>query len=513
MKKIISMIVALVMALTLLTACSSGFTGVKEYGGEVSSNGGFAVQKGDYVYFINGKEDYTADNTFGTPQKGALVRAKLADLKNFGTMAACEMVIPKLMYTEYTDANTGVYIFGDYVYYATPSTVKNKKGEVQNTNVEFTKTKLDGTNTKVIATVSGLDTPYRFVSDAEGNVYLTVYTTVDGDNCLVTYTADGKEDHKSRAVSAYVLSDDATATYAYYEKKGYNEQLEQDESFSEVYRYALTHAEGDAAEGELVLSGAGMYSSATGIGTQGVTFTFVKLTASNLFVYETYVDTSVSTGTRYYGWALENVTTDPAATYASKVLLNDGTANASTIFASNSVYVALDTIIYNDTTYGLVRYNYTDKDNLKTFGIEHLVYNSDLMSYTYSYDDGEYMYYYGNNYYYRIKIADVIAKTDNVERMTYTATSTTSDFYRPEIIDGVLLIANTNDPMYNYVCAYDVTAAATMTDDEIEAFATSDRAHALARLNYRAGIITKEDAEKVTEYIDENYPEDSSSAN
>ena len=512
MKKIISIVVALVLSLTLLTACSGGFSGVKDFGGEVSSNGGFAVLKGDYVYFINGTSEYTADNTFGTPQKGALVRAKLADLKNFGTMATCEMVIPKLMYTEYTDANAGVYIFGDYAYYATPSTVKNKKGEVQNTDVEFTKTKLDGTGTKVIATLSGLDTPYRFVADANGKVYLTVYTTDDdGNNVLVTYGEDGKEDHRSNAVGAYIFSDDAAYGYAFYEKKGYNEQLEQDESFSEVYRYSLTAA-ADKAEGELVLSGAGMYGSETGIGTQGVTFTFIKLTAANLFMYETYVDTSVSSGKRYYGWALDQITADPARTYADKTLLNDGTANAATIFASTSVYADLNAIIYNDSTFGLVKYDYTDKENVKTFGITPLVYDSDLMSYTYCYDDGEYMYYYGNSYYYRIKIADVLAKNDNVERITYTTTSATSEFYRMEIIDGALLIANTYEPMYGYVCCYDVTAASRMTDEDIEEFATADREHILARLNYRAGLITSDDAETVTSYVDEYYPEDSESS-
>ena len=37
---------------------------------EVESNGGFAVRKGDYVYFINGAADYTADNTYGKVVKG-----------------------------------------------------------------------------------------------------------------------------------------------------------------------------------------------------------------------------------------------------------------------------------------------------------------------------------------------------------------------------------------------------------------------------------------------------------
>ncbi|MFQ7076610.1 MAG: hypothetical protein ACLRSW_00895 [Christensenellaceae bacterium] len=34
--------------------------------GEVSSNGGFVVEKGDYIYFINGAEDYTASTNSAT---------------------------------------------------------------------------------------------------------------------------------------------------------------------------------------------------------------------------------------------------------------------------------------------------------------------------------------------------------------------------------------------------------------------------------------------------------------
>ena len=46
----------------------------------VDSNGGFAVEVGEYVYFINGAESYTATNTYGDVVKGSLMRIKKADL-------------------------------------------------------------------------------------------------------------------------------------------------------------------------------------------------------------------------------------------------------------------------------------------------------------------------------------------------------------------------------------------------------------------------------------------------
>ena len=505
---------------TVLAACGSNFSGVKNYDGEVSSNGGFAVVKGDYVYFINGLEASTADNTFGSVVKGALVRAKLADVNAYGTATECEMVVPKLIYTDYDRSVSGFNIFGDYVYYPTPSASKDKAGNVRNTVVEFTKTKLDGTGTTVIASAEGLSTPYKFFAK-DGKVYLTVYTSAknadDEDiNVFVTYGEDGKEISRSQAISSYVLPEEGGDGYAFYEKKAHNEFLDEDEDFNEVYRYSLT------GEGEVkVLSGAGMYSDeVAGIGTQGVNYAFIKLTKDALYLSETYVDTSVTTITRYYGIALNDVTENTA--HASLTLLNEGTAGATDIFGESSVYYALDKIIYNDATYGLVVYDYT-KFDIMTFGIEQLIYSADLMSYTYCFDDGEYMYYYGNNYYYRIKIEDVLAGSENVHQITYTATSSEDDFYKFEIIGDTILILNNSDPYYEYVCAYDVNkidalevkegqTKADAIKDFLDEFATADREHVLIRLNYRVAMLNDADKTALDEYLEKNYPEDSASS-
>ena len=530
MKKVIALILTLCLAVAVLTACgTNGFKGVSQYGGEVSSNGGFAVVKGDYVYFVNGSASYSEDNTFGTPVKGALVRAKLADIKNFGTMPESEVVVPKLFYTDYDRSVSGFNIFGDYVYYVTPSTTKDKTGTVQNDIAEFTKTKLDGTGTTVIASWSGLSTPYRYV-EKNGNVYLTVYVSdkdKDGNegNVFITYSADGKEVSRSKVINSYIFSSDPTLSYAFYERKAHNDALDEDENFSEAYRYSLVGDNGENKFGERVLSGAGLYNAEQnadgtenvfGIGTQGVTFSFIKLTGDKLYLSETYVDTSVSNITRYYGVRLEDITTDVAATYGKFILLNKGTTEASSIFASTSVYYDFDTILYNDSTYGLVRYNYLNQDEITTFGIEMLVYDSDLMSYTYCFDDGAYMYYYGNSYYYRLSIADALNGNANVKQITYTGTSSTGDFYRFEMIDNVILILNTNEPFRSYVCAYDMTKLDALTDDEasdlVEAFNKAERAEMLTRLGHRIGIVTDSDKEAVDNYMDSTYPEDSSSA-
>ena len=105
LKKLLCIITAatLVCSAASLAACGYSFTppeGGPGADAEVTSNGGFAVQKGDYIYFINGVETYTSDNEYGTPEKGALMRIKAADA-DAGTNTA-ETIIPSLMATAFT---------------------------------------------------------------------------------------------------------------------------------------------------------------------------------------------------------------------------------------------------------------------------------------------------------------------------------------------------------------------------------------------------------------------------
>ena len=69
----------------------------------VESNGGFAVQTGDYVYFINGSPSNTADNTFGTPLKGSVQRISKEDIgkRNY---TASQTVVP-LIALQYSTGN------------------------------------------------------------------------------------------------------------------------------------------------------------------------------------------------------------------------------------------------------------------------------------------------------------------------------------------------------------------------------------------------------------------------
>ena len=224
-------VLALVAAIATMSATLSmaGCGNVTNYRGEtltgsfdaaaaVESNGGFAVQKGDYVYFINGSQDYTANNTYGKVVKGALMRIANADLDK-GDYSKAQIVVPSLFTT--SNYNSGVYIYGEYVYYATPTTDKNLQGEVENSWIDFKRAKLDGSEAPMNGQFFRLSTNsanYRFVEE-NGVVYCLYEETVDGAKCLKSYntkTGDHVVLVKGAKSSFYYDMKDLTNGNVYY---------------------------------------------------------------------------------------------------------------------------------------------------------------------------------------------------------------------------------------------------------------------------------------------------------
>ena len=192
----------------------------------VTSNGGFAVQTDDYVYFINGSESNTADNTFGTPLKGSIQRIAKDSFINDGGVrnyAASETVVPVIAYS--THYNAGIYIYGDRIYYSTPSTARNSTGEVQNSDLEFKSSTLDGTSTMsdYYYRASSASLAYRYV-EVNDVVYLlyAVSESLYGESSSVTNihsvnTVTGTDTLLAYNVSEYAFdTQDPTNPYVFY---------------------------------------------------------------------------------------------------------------------------------------------------------------------------------------------------------------------------------------------------------------------------------------------------------
>lgn len=166
-------VIAVVVVLTLtvsLVACTPDFTPLD--GGDPTaiseSNNGYVVKQGEFYYFING---YTAssditkakDNKFGKVVKGAIMRTKKNAEGKFDANAG-QIVVPMMVTS--TNLDQGFSIFGEYLYYTTPSTKTDKYGALQTSFLEYKRCKITGANTETIAILSGDVTSYKFTPEA-----------------------------------------------------------------------------------------------------------------------------------------------------------------------------------------------------------------------------------------------------------------------------------------------------------------------------------------------------------
>lgn len=225
-----------------MAACGYQFTPLSEgpsASDAVTSQGGFVVQKGDYVYFINGVETYTSDNTYGTPVKGALMRARMSDIK--AGINQAETVIPSLMVA--ADYTSGIYIYGERIYYATPNNMGNTAGQVDNTYLDFRSTALDGSDMQFYFRIADNAALYRFVEVDD-----TVYVVYEEDDNLISYnTAAGTSVTLAESTTAYTVnSEDVTDPYIYY-TMGVTDR--QDSANPQAYEYnQIYRVRADATE-------------------------------------------------------------------------------------------------------------------------------------------------------------------------------------------------------------------------------------------------------------------------
>ena len=184
MKKILTVIAAIFLSTTmLLVGCGpKGLKDNPKTADPVYSNGGMAVLKGDYVYFVNGFKSYNdltkdVDNVWGKQVLSAIYRTKVSDLNEIshdddGFLSKAEVVVPQMVGTE----NSNFYIFGDYIYYATPNMQKDKNGNLLNARSNLCRVKINGTDNKVLYTTEATLTQANWsMYELDGTVYMLVY--------------------------------------------------------------------------------------------------------------------------------------------------------------------------------------------------------------------------------------------------------------------------------------------------------------------------------------------------
>ncbi len=190
-KKLFSVLAAtivLVVCVATLVACNpykADSIGGGDANAPVESNGGYVVKQGNYVYFINGYVGSDADTAWGSATKQGIVRA---DVKADGTVDpdSAKLVVPKSVYN--ANANGGIAIHGEWIYYASPNTNKNKSGVASTTKTDFMRTRIDGSVTQLLGTINTRSSEYMFTSSR------VVYFT---DNTISYIDFSGMKTNKS----------------------------------------------------------------------------------------------------------------------------------------------------------------------------------------------------------------------------------------------------------------------------------------------------------------------------
>lgn len=178
------------------TGCGSGMEKFKDgpkTDDVVTGNGSLAVTKGDYMYFVNGYTSYEntdSSNYDQTVTYGSLYRIKLEnglpakdydeedeDYDGSRSLKNVDVLVKKVVGFEYM----GLYIFGDYIYFTSPSTDVDENLDIQHKKVMFFRTKLDRTTApELIYTTEsdGGSVSFNMLAN-NGNVFLMV---LDGTN-------------------------------------------------------------------------------------------------------------------------------------------------------------------------------------------------------------------------------------------------------------------------------------------------------------------------------------------
>ncbi len=168
--KILVLCLVICAVVGVFAACDStkyGPIGSTEFAGsEVVNNGGLVVKQGGYLYYVNGMDSTSnitkpSDNYFGKASvKGSIMKS---EIKEDGTLGKTDVVVPKMFYT--SASNGGFYIYGEWIYYMSPSTKTDNQSNVLTSQLVAARTKIDGTKTQEIANLSSSSTQYVFTEN------------------------------------------------------------------------------------------------------------------------------------------------------------------------------------------------------------------------------------------------------------------------------------------------------------------------------------------------------------
>ena len=428
--KILTCIVCLCLLVTTLFACAGNGAGswtatkMNNWGAvKTPSLGGFTAETDNYIYFVGGSTASSSDNTYGKPVKGALMVADKTDLSK------TEVAVPKLFGA--TDYKAGLYIFGDYVYYGTPSTDKKPDGTVANTEMMFRRAKLDGSSDELLLKTGSLAYEHRIV-ESDGQVYIVYYdsasfalksfNTQTKEELVIAKTdekTEGKQSLESYKFLDNEMLDGAVVVFTTKVfSESYNEEMNSNtgstrptEEYNILYAYSVGDKKSESQEvvGKQIFDGSKQSNSTYTIANADKNFVYIE--SVNAFSTKKTVALSKADFT---ATAVEGI--EVVAEYVDKANLVEGLETVYILDKTDAENVRL----YSDT---LVKANKTSVSReliAKGIGISSLLFVN-----------GDYIYYYNtNNNLCRLGLEE--GEQVREERISEDTVAVT--WYQPEII-------------------------------------------------------------------------------
>ncbi|MBQ7798113.1 MAG: hypothetical protein IJ371_03220 [Clostridia bacterium] len=244
MKKFITFTLCLLLCVVTLGLSGCGKSKSETVDTSIASvgNGGMVVTRGEYVYFVNGYKAYTTftkknlDTSFNV---GGLYRAKLnsngeLDYTENGSLSNAEKLSGNLVGFE----STSLFVFGNHIYYSTPITEVNKKGNLQTSKIEFKRVSISGGKNERIyqSKVDASDVDYEFYY-ADGKVYLMI--NENGTLKRVTCTGKFAINKVATDVTSVVLPRDTDDVFESDSYKNIYYTKTNDDGKIEIYNYNI----------------------------------------------------------------------------------------------------------------------------------------------------------------------------------------------------------------------------------------------------------------------------------
>lgn len=367
----------------------------------VVSNGGISVTYDGYIYFINGTKTNNADNNQGKLVQGAIYKAKL-DEDGKVVEDSYEKVVNRLV--GYKDGQ--IFIFGDFLYYATPCRDKNKSGEMLNEKTEFRRYDLKKKIDQLIyvSTQSSDTLTYTYYKDGE-NLDLLVY---EKNNATLTSIRIGNK-------METLFTKEKVQSVLFSDNNGVNKT---ENSLADGYVFfTLSYEENSAIQ-----RGVRVFKIKTdGTGEQkiseGESVTLLTIKAGRLvYSFDSKIySAKITNGEDTLGFELDDVVC--YKNYEDIIFLED---EANTVLVVDND--TLRTISWESgrqqTT---VITDFANGDNVKFIGVE-----------------GNYLYYQYSKSVYKIKFKNA-TEDEMVEiKLSTTSMDEAADLIAPEINDGYI---------------------------------------------------------------------------